>query len=56
MVISVKLDVCSGCDVSCENAHVKDAKAVEDVISFRSAAILFSRYRIIISKNKKVRR
>lgn len=34
MVISVKLDVYSGCDVSCENAYVKDAKADEDAISF----------------------
>lgn len=52
MVISVKLDVDCGCDVSCEDAYVKDAKADEYVTSLGSAAVPFSRYHIIISKNQ----
>lgn len=30
MVVSVKLDVASGCGVSCDDAYDKDAKADED--------------------------
>lgn len=51
MVISVKLDVDCGCDVSCEDAYVKDAKADVDVTSLRSAAVPFNRHHIIMNKN-----